>query len=224
MTRYRHHCRHCRGSFCHEHAWHEHPIPKLGLPAPQVEQKGGAGRPHRTQSLANRQIVKSLAQGPRRWFFLHPLCSMFFCHARGPSPRHEPSRDLLYVFPRCALVLAVPHRCSTSSLRHTRVIAQPDRNKMMVVTEFDSATVVIVACWSRCATVLSSTVDCATGGGRHARLTTSDCCLFFSRFLPACLPASDPAACVRSAGVHPLQAHPRAGGLARARGVEVGAG
>lgn len=36
VTRYRHHCRHCGGSFCHEHAWHEHPIPKLGLPAPQV--------------------------------------------------------------------------------------------------------------------------------------------------------------------------------------------
>ncbi|CAB1111040.1 unnamed protein product [Ectocarpus sp. CCAP 1310/34] len=35
VTRYRHHCRHCGGSFCHEHAWHEHPIPKLGLPAPQ---------------------------------------------------------------------------------------------------------------------------------------------------------------------------------------------
>ncbi|CAM9340264.1 unnamed protein product [Laminaria digitata] len=35
MTRYRHHCRHCGGSFCHEHAWHEHPIPKLGLPTPQ---------------------------------------------------------------------------------------------------------------------------------------------------------------------------------------------
>lgn len=37
VTRYRHHCRHCGGSFCHEHAWHEHPIPKLGLPAAQVE-------------------------------------------------------------------------------------------------------------------------------------------------------------------------------------------
>lgn len=36
VTRYRHHCRHCGGSFCHEHAWHEHPIPKLGLPGPQV--------------------------------------------------------------------------------------------------------------------------------------------------------------------------------------------
>lgn len=36
VTRYRHHCRHCGGSFCHEHAWHEHPIPKLGLPAAQV--------------------------------------------------------------------------------------------------------------------------------------------------------------------------------------------
>lgn len=36
VTRYRHHCRHCGGSFCHEHAWHEHPIPKLGLPAPQA--------------------------------------------------------------------------------------------------------------------------------------------------------------------------------------------
>ena len=36
VTRYRHHCRHCGGSFCHEHAWHEHPIPKFGLPAPQV--------------------------------------------------------------------------------------------------------------------------------------------------------------------------------------------
>lgn len=36
VTRYRHHCRHCGGSFCHEHAWHEHPIPKLGLPAGQV--------------------------------------------------------------------------------------------------------------------------------------------------------------------------------------------
>eukprot|EP00752_Nemacystus_decipiens_P001837 g1772.t1 len=35
VTRYRHHCRHCGGSFCHEHAWHEHPIPKLGLPAAQ---------------------------------------------------------------------------------------------------------------------------------------------------------------------------------------------
>lgn len=38
VTRYRHHCRHCGGSFCHEHAWHEHPIPKLGLPAAQVRQ------------------------------------------------------------------------------------------------------------------------------------------------------------------------------------------
>lgn len=38
VTRYRHHCRHCGGSFCHEHAWHEHPIPKLGLPAPQVRE------------------------------------------------------------------------------------------------------------------------------------------------------------------------------------------
>lgn len=37
VTRYRHHCRHCGGSFCHEHAWHEHPIPKLGLPGPQVK-------------------------------------------------------------------------------------------------------------------------------------------------------------------------------------------
>lgn len=37
VTRYRHHCRHCGGSFCHEHAWHEHPIPKLGLPAAQVQ-------------------------------------------------------------------------------------------------------------------------------------------------------------------------------------------
>eukprot|EP00903_Cladosiphon_okamuranus_P008039 g7754.t1 len=35
VTRYRHHCRHCGGSFCHEHAWHEHPIPKLGLPTGQ---------------------------------------------------------------------------------------------------------------------------------------------------------------------------------------------
>lgn len=40
VTRYRHHCRHCGGSFCHEHAWHEHPIPKLGLPAAQVERSG----------------------------------------------------------------------------------------------------------------------------------------------------------------------------------------
>lgn len=37
VTRYRHHCRHCGGSFCHEHAGHEHPIPKLGLPGPQVK-------------------------------------------------------------------------------------------------------------------------------------------------------------------------------------------
>lgn len=36
VTRYRHHCRHCGGSFCHEHSWHVHPIPKLGLPTPQV--------------------------------------------------------------------------------------------------------------------------------------------------------------------------------------------
>lgn len=36
VTRYRHHCRHCGGSFCHEHSWHMHPIPKLGLPTPQV--------------------------------------------------------------------------------------------------------------------------------------------------------------------------------------------
>lgn len=43
VTRYRHHCRHCGGSFCHEHAWHEHPIPKLGLPAPQVS-KGWSRR------------------------------------------------------------------------------------------------------------------------------------------------------------------------------------
>lgn len=40
VTRYRHHCRHCGGSFCHEHAWHEHPIPKLGLPAAQVDTGG----------------------------------------------------------------------------------------------------------------------------------------------------------------------------------------
>ena len=43
VTRYRHHCRHCGGSFCHEHAWHEHPIPKLGLPTAQVGGENTSG-------------------------------------------------------------------------------------------------------------------------------------------------------------------------------------
>ncbi|CAM9212244.1 unnamed protein product [Discosporangium mesarthrocarpum] len=34
-TRYRHHCRRCGGSFCHQHSWHTHPVSRLGLPTPQ---------------------------------------------------------------------------------------------------------------------------------------------------------------------------------------------
>lgn len=47
VTRYRHHCRHCGGSFCHEHAWYEHPIPKLGLPAAQVHRCGVPSPPNK---------------------------------------------------------------------------------------------------------------------------------------------------------------------------------
>ncbi|CAM9752671.1 unnamed protein product, partial [Phaeothamnion confervicola] len=35
ITCYRHHCRHCGGSFCHAHSWQTHAIPKLALPARQ---------------------------------------------------------------------------------------------------------------------------------------------------------------------------------------------
>lgn len=37
VSLYRHHCKHCGESFCHEHAKGAHPIPKMGLPAPQVK-------------------------------------------------------------------------------------------------------------------------------------------------------------------------------------------
>lgn len=74
VTRYRHHCRHCGGSFCHEHAWHEHPIPKLGLPTPQVRQEWC--RPVRSTTfdqLIGRQmksLVRQIEGRGRRWFSL----------------------------------------------------------------------------------------------------------------------------------------------------------
>lgn len=38
MSRYRHHCKRCGGSFCLQHARQAHPLPRMGLPSPQVNQ------------------------------------------------------------------------------------------------------------------------------------------------------------------------------------------
>lgn len=38
MSRYRHHCKRCGGSFCLQHARQAHPMPRMGLPSPQVNQ------------------------------------------------------------------------------------------------------------------------------------------------------------------------------------------
>ncbi len=73
VTRYRHHCRHCGGSFCHEHAWHEHPIPKLGLPAAQVWCH--AGRPD------GRPAGIFVLFGPRALLFWEEKC-VRYPHAR----------------------------------------------------------------------------------------------------------------------------------------------
>lgn len=77
VTRYRHHCRHCGGSFCHEHAWHEHPIPKLGLPAAQVEWRVVRQTPAQSFRCSLALVQSSRAHDTSMYLVFHVCVCIF---------------------------------------------------------------------------------------------------------------------------------------------------